>query len=298
MPGAMKTVVTLLTLTFNISLFVTVFAYALRARRRDLRYMWRRPRSLILSLVALFVLTPAAALIVVETIEIPTTAKVAMVALSLSIIPPLLPQKELAAGGEPGFAIGLTVASAALAVVIIPGQVEFLGDLTGRPYGVPVAEVAGVVATLVAVPLALGLAVGRVWPGASERIGAPLTKLAGLATSIALLVILVLTLPQVIDFISAGTVLAMFLFNVLALAAGHLVGGPDPGREVVLGISCATRHPAIALTIATVNYPGERFTAAVILCLLINAIVVGPYVRWQRQRGRDARAWGPTEATA
>jgi bile acid:Na+ symporter, BASS family len=289
-----KTVITVLTLTFNISLFVTVFAYGLRAERAHLRSMWRAPRTLTLSLVALFVLTPAAALVVVETVEVSTTVQVAMVALSLSLVPPLLPQKEIAAGGDSAYAIGLTVASAALAVLIIPAQVEFLGDLTDRPYGVPVAEVAGLVATLVAVPLVLGLAVGRAWPSASERVGVPMTRLAGVATSIAVIVILALTLPQVLDLIDVPTLVAMTAFNVLALAAGHLVGGPDPGRETVLAISCATRHPALAFTIATVNFPGESFTAAVILCLLINAVVVGAYVRWQQGR---ARAAGPVATT-
>lgn len=276
----MHVALTLITVTFNASLVATVFAYALRARREDMRFMWHQPRLLALSLVAIFVLTPAVALVVVETIDVPVVAKVAIVALSLSIVPPLLPQKELAAGGQGSYAIGLTITSAVLAVAIIPLQVNFLGRLTDRPYGIPTSEVAGVVVSLVVLPLLAGTVFRALWPTAASRIGLPLTKIAGIATSVALLVVLVAIAPRVWDLISVRTVLAMVIFNLGALAVGHLLGGPDTRRSLVLGLSCATRHPAIALTIATVNYPGRNFAAAVVLCLAINGLLGGLYVRW------------------
>lgn len=281
----MQIAFTLLIVSFQVSLFVTVFAYALRARAEDLRGILREPRLLILSLLAIFVLTPALAIALVETIELPTQAAVALVAISLSIIPPLLPQKELAAGGDRPYAIGLTVSSAVLAVVIVPYQVHLLGEITDKPYGVPTLEVASAVLSLVVAPLVLGALAQMRWPDLAERFSEPATKAAGAVTGVALVVVMVVTLPIVLDLVSVRVVLAFFLFNVGALAIGHLVGGPDPGRAVVLGLSCASRHPSIALTIASVNFPGEQFTAAVILCLTINAMLCGPYVSWMQRRG-------------
>jgi BASS family bile acid:Na+ symporter len=278
-----KTLFSVATIALDLSLVSTVFSYGLRAQRDELRSMRRQPRLLLLSLIALFVLTPALALVIVETVPMPLIAKVAIVALSLSIIPPLLPQKELKAGGNSTYAIGLTVTSAVLAVAIIPAQVAFLGDLTRRPYGLDPVEVLAVVVPLLAIPLAVGFILGRRWPDLAERIGAPLTRIAGIATLVALAVVLVAAFPSVREILDVGTVTAMVLFNIGAVAVGHLMGGPDRANSIVLGISSASRHPSIALTIATANYPGRNFAGAVVLCLLINSAVCSAYIR----------RWGP-----
>lgn len=53
-------------------------------------------------------------------------------------------------------------------------------------------------------------------------------------------------------------------------------------------LSCASRHRAIAFTIATANYLGRNFAAAVIVILVVNGIVCPPYITWQRRRAAVA----------
>jgi bile acid:Na+ symporter, BASS family len=62
------------------------------------------------------------------------------------------------------------------------------------------------------------------------------------------------------------------------------MGGPDPNQSVVLALSSACRHPAIALSIAAANFPDEHFGGTILLYLIVNAIVGIPYVEWQRRR--------------
>ncbi len=71
---------------------------------------------------------------------------------------------------------------------------------------------------------------------------------------------------------------------------GHGLGGPDPEHESVLGLATASRHPGIALAIASANYPLERFGSVVPLYLVINAIVAIPYVSWQKRKTAHAMA--------
>jgi BASS family bile acid:Na+ symporter len=274
-------VLTLTSIVFNVSIAATVFAYGLHARWADVRFVLHRPRLLTMSLIALFVVTPALALAIVLTLDVPLAVQVAVVALALSPIPPLLPQKEMGAGGDPSYAIGLVVAVAVLAPVVVPALVDLLGRIMDRPYGVAASEVSGVIVTAVVVPLLAGMLVRRVWPRAAAAIRGPAVRVAGVALTVATLVLLVITAPQVWEIVDGWTLLAMFLFNAGALAVGHLLAGPPRSRSVVLALSCASRHPAIALSIATANYPGRNFAAAVILCLVVNAAVVGPYLRWQ-----------------
>ena len=70
----------------------------------------------------------------------------------------------------------------------------------------------------------------------------------------------------------------------LGLAVGHWMGAPEPAHSVVLALSTACRHPAIALAIATVNFPDQRFGGTILLYLLVSAAVGFPYVAWQRRR--------------
>jgi BASS family bile acid:Na+ symporter len=277
--------VTLLSLAFNVSLAVTVFSYALKAQRfDDVLYVIQRLRLLLLSLLALFVVTPTIALAIAKTIDVPLTFQVALVALALSMIPPTLPQKEVEAGGEGRYGVGLMLIVAALAPIVIPLLVEVLENILGRDYEVPPAQVASVVAGIVLLPALAGVGFGWFFPDAADRIRAIAPRLAGLVTLAALLVLLVVVAPIVWREITVEQVLAALLFTVLALGVGHLLGGPEPAHSAVLAISSATRHPAIALSIATANYPGRNFAASVITILLVNGLVVPLYVKWVRRR--------------
>jgi BASS family bile acid:Na+ symporter len=245
-----------------------------------LRFLLDRPRLLALSLVSIYVLTPAIALAVVTTFDMPTTAKVGIVALSLSIVPPLMPQKFNGRAGEHSYAVGQTLASGVLAVVIIPAQVAFLGNLMNHPYGLNPVAVGSVVFSLVVVPLLIGLAFRRLWPGAAARLADPLPRIAGRVTSVALIILLVVVAPAVWDTVTVWVVIGMVVFGAGALAAGHLLGGPDRIKSGVLAISSASRHPSIAFTIATENYPGRNFIGVVVLCLAIVGVLCSFYTKW------------------
>jgi BASS family bile acid:Na+ symporter len=74
----------------------------------------------------------------------------------------------------------------------------------------------------------------------------------------------------------------MIAFVVIGLVVGHLLGGPVPEHSIVLALSTVTRHPAIALSIASANFPDERFGGTILLYLIVAALVGMPYLKWQR----------------
>jgi BASS family bile acid:Na+ symporter len=81
-----------------------------------------------------------------------------------------------------------------------------------------------------------------------------------------------------------GTLIALVVFVAIGLLVGHLLGGPDPDHSVVLALSTASRHPAIALSIASANFPDERFGGTILLYLLVGALAAMPYLSWRRRR--------------
>ena len=276
-------------IAFDVSLALSVFSFGLQAQKfEDVRFMLRRPQLLLLSLLAMYVVTPFLALVIAEYFDMPDTAKIAVVAISLSMIPPLLPGKEISAGGHGSYAIGLVIFVALLAPVGIPFLVNFLGRVTNRPYEVSSIKVGGIVLGFVVAPLVAGVLFGWRWP----RVAAPIQKhaprIAGYITLVACIILGVAVFPQIWDFLTGPgggwVVLAAVVFNLGALGIGHLMGGPERDHSIVLAVSCACRHPALAFAIANANYPDKDVSAAVIIVLIVNGFVYPAYLKWQQPR--------------
>ena len=87
------------------------------------------------------------------------------------------------------------------------------------------------------------------------------------------------------SLIGSGAALSIAMVVVIAIAAGHWLGGPDPDERSTLALASAMRHPGIAMAIASLNVPEEpRVPAAVILYLLIAAIATSVYGAWWKRQ--------------
>ena len=96
-------------------------------------------------------------------------------------------------------------------------------------------------------------------------------------------VLLIAAAPAMWRLIGGGTLVAMVLFLAIGFVVGHVMGGPDPDHSIVLAISTACRHPAIALSIVSANFPDEQFGAAILLYLLLGFVVGVPYTMWNKR---------------
>lgn len=82
-----------------------------------------------------------------------------------------------------------------------------------------------------------------------------------------------------------GTLAAIVAFVLVGLVAGHLLGGPAPEDRTVQALSTASRHPGVAMAIASANFPQQKLTpAAILLYLIVCAIVTIPYLTWRKRR--------------
>ena len=67
-------------------------------------------------------------------------------------------------------------------------------------------------------------------------------------------------------------------------ASGHWLGGPQAEDATVLALSTASRHPAIALAVAKLNFPNEpHLGATILLYLIVLTVLTVPYVLRQRR---------------
>ena len=166
---------------------------------------------------------------------------------------------------------------------------ELLERAFGRALVMRAPAVATVVLTTVLAPLAAGIAVRSLAPGFAERAAAPLGNLAGVMLVAAALPVLVVAWPAFVPLIGSGVVLAIVAFTAVGLAAGHLLGGPDPEDRAVLALCSASRHPGVAMTIAAINFSEQNLVAAAVLLYLIaSGIVTTPYLSWVRKKHPEA----------
>jgi BASS family bile acid:Na+ symporter len=148
----------------------------------------------------------------------------------------------------------------------------------------PFFQVPPVVTVSIIAPLVAGILLRQFAPDFAARIARPISILAVVLLVAAALPVIVVAWPDLRSMVGNGTLLVLALFTTLGLAAGHLLGGPDPHHSTVLALASGTRHPGVALAIASVNSPDPKLVLAVVLWHLIVATVVGiPYVKWRKR---------------
>ncbi len=139
-------------------------------------------------------------------------------------------------------------------------------------------------------PLLAGVLFHRFAPATAERLS-PLVRKAAMALLVVVVIPLVVIIwPDIQALIGNGTVIAMALTAAIALAAGHLLGGPTVGDRGALALTAATRHPGIALMIAKSVDSDRSVTAAVLLFMLVGIIVAIPYQMWLKRHVAGAGA--------
>ena len=273
----------LVIIAFQISIICTVFGFGLKATPDDLLYVLRRPGLLARSLIALFLIMPVVAVTLSRWFDFPRTVGIELIALALSPTPPLLPGREARSGGHESYGLGLMAVLALLSIALVPLSLKFLGTFFGLPFSISPATIAAIVFKAALLPLAAGLVVRALAPAVAARLEKAVWILVMILAPLAVVAVLLSTAPAMWQLVGSGTILAILTFLLIGLAVGHVLGGPEPDQSIVLALSTACRHPAIALSIVSANYPDENFGPTIILYLLLGVVVGIPYVAWQRR---------------
>jgi BASS family bile acid:Na+ symporter len=285
------TLANLLPAALQTSIFLLVLSIGLTATPQDVALMFRRPGKLLRMVVAMDVVVPAFAVAVVLVFDLHRAVEIALVAIAISPVPPFLPIKAMKPGAQRSYTIGLLVAAAILSVAFIPLAMILLDQLSPAALAMSPVTVAKAVSLSVLVPLAAGIAVRRFAPGFAERAARRVLLVAVALLAAAMLPVLVIAVPAIVSLIGNGTILAFAALVAAGLAAGHLLGGPQPEERTMLAFATASRHPAVAVALAHANFPDDRLVVpAVLLYLIICAIVTIPYGRWMERRAGDPAA--------
>lgn len=272
-----------------ISVVLSVFSLAMRSRLHDLTYLLTHWRLGFGALLSMYVVVPAATIAMCLIFTFRAPVEIALIATAFSPMPPILPGSQLKAGGRPSYVAGLIVLTTIVAVIAAPLGVAVAGGIFGLEVGVAPARVAMLVGITIGLPLIAGLIVAWLAGSHAHRIAAGAGALGHGLLVISVLGILVLLAPAIWAVIGDGSILALVALAGIGFGAGYLFGGPDVHDKAALSLASATRHPGVAIAIATANFPDEKLAPAAITLGLAIATLLGiPYIKMLGRRQPDS----------
>jgi bile acid:Na+ symporter, BASS family len=267
-------------LALKTSIFLSVFALGLKASFADATFFLHRPRDMARAFLSMNLLMPLVAFLLAATLDLHPAVKIALVAVSVSPVPPVFPKKALKIGCGENYAVGLLVAASLLSIILVPATMELFRLITNVPLQMPVRSVAETVFFTILLPLLLGIGIRRVATALAERAAPIIGPAASILLVLAFLPVVPFAAKMMLPLVGNGTLLSFSVFAVVGLFVGHFLGGPGPENRSVLALATATRHPGMAIAIAHANFPNQKLAVpAIFLYTVVGAILVALYPR-------------------
>lgn len=249
-------------------------------------------RSLLMrALLTNFVLVPLFAFLLVRALHLNPFIAAGILLMAIAPGVPFLPNAAgKKAGGSLGFALALCFIMPALSIVTAPLTARLI--LPAETH-IPVTQVILTLVIFQLVPLSIGMLTAQRAPQLAAKLVRPLA----FVVTIAIVAVLVVLAPSLIKaaatvYGSYGTAAALAIV-LFSLAMGWLLGGPQRPYRNTLGVATALRNVGLALTVATLDFPGTPAAAMVAVYLLVQVIVTvlfRVFVRLMKAPGAPAAA--------
>lgn len=260
--------------TVLIAVAIPLASFVTGLRSSEPFWLWKRPRLLARSLLAVLLVVPILTTILIEVLSPGSAvvrAGIAVSILSIGIGPPQMLKSSRHPTVTARYEMGLDVTLLGLAILYVPIAVALHGLVFSHPVKLPPAAVARVVLLQALVPTAIGIAVARLFP----KIVAPVARYAelfvlGVLTVVVVVALIVAWRPLLA--LGAGAWLTCAAISMAAILVGHAMGGPTMETRTVLASFSAIRFPGLALLLVSM-VPGGRVLIPVILAYLMSSAV-------------------------
>lgn len=278
--------VVLVKIALVLSIALIVFSLGLAVEPGSLRAFLREPGAAARAMLAMFVAMPLFVLLLSQIFALKPAMLVALAAISVSPMPPILPRKEAKVAGDMSYALGIQVSATFLSLVAAPLWILVFEQFAGRTLPFSAGAMLKTLLITVIVPLSLGIAVNRFLPGAANKLEKPVARFGSAVLLIGALLLIFKLGPAIWRSLGGGSLLAVIAVTLFGLGVGYLMGGPKEGNRGALALATASRHPGVAIGVATALFAGldADVVGAVLLYFLVSAIIGMPLVRWVQGR--------------
>lgn len=240
--------------------------------------LWKNHGSLLRPLLAILVIVPAMAVLLLSLFDLPDASRLGLLAaiVAIGIGPPAFMKATNQKDAVVGFEIVLNVSLLLLSIVFLPLAMAIHKHVAHDQAYLDPWSVAKVVFLRALLPLALGIGVARMFP---ERI-APHVHRSRVVASVLMLVVVALgVLVSLKSIVALGWVawLAAACLALGAIVAGDLIGRAEGEKRTVLVSFCTMRFPALALLVAGATSYGPRLVPVVLLYTLVSSLLLLGY---------------------
>jgi bile acid:Na+ symporter, BASS family len=240
----------------------------------------RDVRLVSLSLLANFVLMPAAAVLLARLLSLDEPHGVGLLLLGVAAGAPFLPKLTEIARGNLAFAVALMVLLMVVTVAFVPLVLPLL--LPG--VSVDPAKIAISLVVTMLLPLGLALAVNAKAPAAAARVKPLFDRLSSLGLVLVVVLMVIVNFSKVLSVFGTGAILAGLLFIAVGYVVGWLCGGPAKDTRTVLGLGTAQRNIAAALVVGGQSFSDPGVLVMVVVVAIISLVVLLPASRLLAKR--------------
>jgi len=280
--GVLEKAVPIATLVFVVSSMV---AMGLGLKVAQITAPLRNLRLVSLSLLANFVLMPAAAVVLARVLRLDEPLGVGLLLLGVAAGAPFLPKLTQIANGNLAFAVALMV----LLMVITVGYLPLVLPVLLPGVSVNPAKIARSLVLLMLVPLAVALAVNAKLPAAAARAKPLFDRLSSLGLILVVVLLVVVNFNKVLSVFGTRAILAGLLFIAFGYAVGWALGGPAADTRPVLGLGTAQRNIAAALVVGGQSFSNPSVVVMVVVVAIVSLLILLPMSRLlARKAGRGS----------
>ncbi len=260
---------------------------------RDIVAPLRRPRLVVLALLANFCLAPAIAYGLTELLPLDRGHAIGLLLLGGAAGAPFLPKLAELAKGDIAFSVGLMLLLMVGSVIFMPIALPLLiPGLSAEPW--PILK--PLLFTML-LPLAVGVMMKRRSEKWSTRLQPIFGKVSNVSMLLAVLLLIGLNFQAMLGTFGTGAVAAGVVFVSLSLVVGYALGGPSTGTQSVLGLGTGQRNIAAALLIATQNFPDDPGVVVMLLVTTLAGVIVLLFAaRWFAKLSTLTLAPGPVDS--
>ncbi len=268
------------------SIALIVFSVGLGTAPGTLARFLSDPRPAARAMLAMFVAMPLFVLLISVLLPVKPAVVAALAALSISPMPPILPRKEQKAGASLDYALGIQVSATFLSLIAAPLWIRVFEQIVGRDLPFSAGAMLQTLLMTVIVPLTLGIAVNRFAPAIARKLEEPLAKIAMIILLVGAVLMMWKLGPALWHTLGGGSLAIMVAVALFGLGIGYLLGGPHEGNRGALALATSSRHPGVAIGVATAIFAGidTEVVGAILLYFLVSAIIGLPLVRWAQKK--------------
>jgi BASS family bile acid:Na+ symporter len=272
MMAVLQHAVPIATLIFVVSSMV---AMGLGLKISEITAPLRNLRLMAMSLLANFVLMPAAAVLLAKALRLDEPFGVGLLLLGVAAGAPFLPKLAQIAKGDLAFAVALMVVLMVITVAYLPLVLPLL--LPG--VSVNPGQIARSLVVLMLFPLALALAVNAKQPRAAKAVKPWCDRLSSLGLVAVVVLLVVVNFHNVLSVFGTRAILAGLLFIAIGYGLGWALGGPAAGTRPVLGLGTAQRNIAAALVVGGQSFTDPSVGVMVVVVAIVSLLVLLPLSR-------------------